>query len=128
MSKAWVLRTRATYSGLRGSPAGSQRGLSPTRPLLRAGEVPARVSPVHQVQLGLRGLAGLQAEAPLLQAPLPQALQDGGQALGTLDRALGAAREDAEPSPAPRAAAPSPPAPGPTHSSHSSLAAVMASW
>lgn len=57
-----------------------------------AGDLEGRGSPpVHQAQLGLRGLSGCQPQAPLLQAPLLQELQGRGQALWTLDLTLGAA-------------------------------------
>lgn len=45
---------------------------------------------MHQAQLCLRGLSGCHPQAPLLQAPLLQEPQGGGQALRTLDGTLGA--------------------------------------
>lgn len=57
---------------------------------------------MHQAQLRLRGLWGRQPQAPLLQATLPQAFQGGGQALGTLDLALGAERTESSESRDPR--------------------------
>lgn len=83
---------------------------------------------MHQAQRCLGGLLGYQALASLLQATLLQALQDGCQALGTLDLTLwaeGTGGSSQSPSLLPPL---SPPRPNHTYSSQSSLAVVMSSW